>query len=213
MTSYQSKIIDVLMGPFPFIHDFLRLDLNEENHSFKLHRYYICDGGGMPYTRSFGTYQLKDNQCILKYTKKACISEELDQQLNYYEEFQEIENIYDVDKRLDNVIGLYLSIYDEDLEYDTELREEIYSYKEKYGCLEIKTNKKPFGHGMGHKKIRPYKLRDWEEIDKPSATDCSTVINYFYDNDQVTIAKKYFDKYYDIIKSDKKLFKELSKKF
>ena len=60
--SYQSKIIHPLQGSFPTVHDYLRLDLDESNSTFKLHRYYIKDGGGHQYTRSGGTYEMCPNQ-------------------------------------------------------------------------------------------------------------------------------------------------------
>ena len=210
--SYQSKIIHPLMGPFPTVHDYLRLDLDEQNHLFKLHRYFILDGGGHQYTRQSGTYELNEGKMNLKFLKSAGLPAELDESLDYYERFKDEENIYEVEKMLDNIIGLYLSFDDVDLTPNSWLgpkAEVVYTYKVEYGHLEIKTTEKPFGHGMIYKKIQPYHIADWEKKEMPTASDCGTVIHHFCEEGKMEQAKKYFDKYFDILeKEDSELLKE-----
>ncbi len=227
--SYQSKIIDPLMGPFPTVHDYYRLDLDETNRTFKTHRYYIVDGGGQQYTRRSGTYEMSSDQpeakkgkITLRYQKSASLPSDLDESLDFYERFKEEENIYEVEKMLDNVIGLYLSFDDEDLEQNEWLgpqTEEVYTYKVKYSSLEIKTNEKPFGSWRGiYKKIQPYHITG-EPKDMPGVGDCGSVIHYFCEEGKLEQAKKYFEKYFELMeKEDKKQVKEslqeiLEKKF
>lgn len=202
--SYQSKIIHPLEGPFPTVHDYFRLDLDENDHTFKWHRYYIQDGGGRQYTRKFGMYEINEGKIVLKYQKSGNLPCELDEEIDFYERFKDEENIYDVEKMLNNVIGLYLSFEDQDLEYDDpyESKTEIYTYKEEYGHLEIKTNEKPFGGNSIYKKIQPWHICDWETTEMPSAFDCGIVINYFCEQGKLEKAKRYFDKYFELMEKE-----------
>lgn len=153
---YQSKIINTLMGPFPTIHDFMRIDLNEKDHTFIEHRYWIFDGSGQSYTRKLGTYELTDEKLILTYTKCLTLSTEKGEEIGmeYDEKLQEIESIYESDETFDQYIKIYLAIKDEDM-VESEIRKsgETYRCKREYGSLDIKTNEKPFGRGGIYKKI------------------------------------------------------------
>lgn len=176
MNSYESKIIHTLIGPFPTIHDYTRLDLSHITNKFKYHVYWIFDGSFCSYQRYGGTYKIrkidgvKYTHCIeltmtTLYTLKEDTEEDTDTNteedtdenvtmetfLSYCDTLKDLENIYESEEQLNLSASTFCKLKKTDLKNTPFVSKTVffsgkfYSRDENRLCLEILTDRKPFG--------------------------------------------------------------------